>query len=143
MASSGHAIEVVPVAYRVLTSNRTFVRNTSDRRYSVWTDSEDRIPAILQSLGITDIGNLSLKAGEIFAIFLNDQITEDLVQVARNSATKQYFADYADSGIMFKLRPLSGDKKYSHLTIVIFSVTDSPSHLGMRGMISNGLSEKK
>ena len=135
--------EIASVPHLVVAEDRTFVRDITYKRYSIWTDSDAQISEIVSSLGIKNLDAIKLKPGEIFAVFVNDRIEEDLVQVAQNKATKQYFADYADSGVKFKLRPLSGDKKYSHLTAVIFSPSQTPSHLGMRGMISNGLSEKK
>ncbi len=140
---SASAIEIDPIPHRVVTDDRTFVRDTNDRRYSIWTDSDVKISEIVTSLGLPKMGVIQLKPGEVFAVFLNDRIEEDLVQVAHNRSTKQYFADYADSGIEFRIRPLSADKKYSHLTVVVFSPSQKPSHLGMRGMILNGISEKK
>ena len=139
----GWGVDILPIQHRVVADNRTLVREAADRRYSIWTDDESKIDGIISELGLPQTGTVRLKPGEIFAVFLNDRIEEDLVQVAFNKNTKQYFADYADSGIRFKLRSPPKDKKYSHLTAVIFSPTGIPSHIGMRGMISHGLSEKK
>jgi hypothetical protein len=119
------------------------VREATDKRYSIWTDSELAIAEIFSELGLPQNGIIGLKRGEVFAVFLNDRIEEDLVQIARNTSTNQYFADYADSGIKYRLRRLSEDKKFSHLTAVIFTPSEMPTHLGLRGMITNGLSEKK
>jgi len=139
----GRAVEIQPLTHRVVSTDRTFVRDATDSRYSVWTDSEAQIPNLIAALGLPQTGLIELKNGEVFAAFFNDHIEEDFIQVARNSTTKQCFADYADSGIEFKLRPLPKGKKYSNLTVVIFSPPEKPSHLGMRGMTTNGLSEKK
>ena len=139
----GWSVDILPIQHRIVGDNRTFVRDAGDRRYSIWTDDESKIDGIILELGLPQSGIVGLNPGEVFAVFLNDRIAEDLVQVAFNKSTKQYFADYADSGIEFKLRPLSKDKKYSHLTVVIFIPTETPSHIGMRGMISHGLSDKK
>lgn len=137
------AVEIQSIPHRVVADDRTFVRDATDRRYSIWTDSEAKIPDILNELGLTKIGIIELKPGEVFAVFLNDRIEEDLVQIACNASTKRHFADYADSGIKFRLRRLSEDKKFSHLTAVFFTPSEMPSHLGLRGMIANGLSDKK
>lgn len=142
-SSLGRAVEILPIPYRVVAEYQTFVRDATDRRYSIWTDDESKIAGIIKELGLPQTGIVGLKLGEIFAVFLNDKIEEDLIQIARNSATKSIFADYADSGDMFKLGPLSKDKKYTHVTAVIFSPSEIPTYIGMRGMISNGLSEKK
>ena len=137
------AVEIQSIPHRVVADDRTFVREATDRRYSIWTDSEAKIPDILDELGLTKTGIIKLKPGEVFAVFLNDRIEEDFVQMARNASTKRYFADYADSGIEFRLRRLSEDKKFSHLTAIVFTPSEMPSHLGLRGMIANGLSDKK
>lgn len=137
------ALEIQSIPHRVVADDWTFVREATDKRYSIWTDSEARIPNILNELGLLQIENIKLEAGEVFAVFLNDRIEENLVQIARNGFTKAHFADYADSGIKFRLRRLSDNKKYSHLTAVIFTPLEVPSHLGLRGMMANGLSEKK
>lgn len=77
------------------------------------------------------------------AVFLNDNILEDLTAIVYNKNSNKTFADYADSGIEFKLKAPDEGKKYTHLTVVIFApAVNSPSHLGLRGMISGGLSEK-
>ncbi len=66
-----------------------------------------------------------------------------MIQITRNKTARQTFADYADSGIEFKLKALQNGKKYSHVTAVVFTPGDIPSHIGVRGMIVGGLSEKK
>jgi hypothetical protein len=76
-------------------------------------------------------------------VFLNDRLEEDLVQITYNKQTSETFADYANSGMMFKLAPLGQGKKYSHLTAVVFTPVVTPSHIGLRDMIPNGLSDKK
>ena len=137
------AVEIRSISHRVVADDRTFVRSATDRRYSIWTDSEAKIPDVFSELGLPQTEMIELKAGEVFAVFLNDRIEEDLTRIARNRATKQYFADYADSGTRIRLRRLADGKKYSHLTAVIFTPLEVPNHLGLRGMIANGLSEKK
>jgi hypothetical protein len=137
------AVEIQSIPHRVVEDDRTFVREATDKRYSIWTNSELAIAEIFSELGLPQNGIIGLKRGEVFAVFLNDRIEEDLVQIARNTSTNQYFADYADSGIKYRLRRLSEDKKFSHLTAVIFTPSEMPTHLGLRGMITNGLSEKK
>lgn len=137
------AVEIQSIPHRVVEDDRTFVREATDKRYSIWTNSELAIAEIFSELGLPQNGIIGLKRGEVFAVFLNDRIEEDLVQIARNTSTNEYFADYADSGIKYRLRRLSEDKKFSHLTAVIFTPSEMPTHLGLRGMIANGLSEKK
>jgi hypothetical protein len=137
------AVEIQSIPHRVVADDRTFVREATDKRYSIWTNSELAIAEIFSELGLPQNGIIGLKRGEVFAVFLNDRIEEDLVQISRNTSTNQYFADYADSGIKYRLQRLSEDKKFSHLTAVIFTPSEMPTHLGLRGMITNGLSEKK
>ena len=66
-----------------------------------------------------------------------------MIQITRNKSTRQTFADYADSGVRLRLKALEKGKKYSHVTAVVFKPGDIPSHLGVRGMIADGLSEKQ
>ena len=44
---------------------------------------------------------------------------------------------------LFKLLTLAEGKKYSHVTAVIFAPIGEPNHLGLRGTITGGLSEKQ
>ena len=140
--SLASAIELQTIAHKTIGDNRTYVRDATDRRYSTWTDDIQKANELLRAFGFQKEG-FALKKGEVLAVFLNDRIEEDLVQITRNQTTQQIFADYADSGIRFKLKALENGKKYSHATAVVFTVSDIPSHIGVRGMIAGGLSEKK
>lgn len=136
------AIELQAIHHKTIGDQRTFVRDATDLRYSVWTDDAEKARELLASFGLQSEG-FSLKKGEVLVVFLNDRIEEDLVQITRNKTARQVFADYADSGIRFKLRAPGEGKKYSHITAVVFTPEETPSHLGLRGMMSGGLSEKK
>jgi len=143
LATEGLAVTLQPIPFKSMFDNRTFVRDISDRRYSVWTDDSTKANILASEFGMPENQIINLESGEVFAVFLNDNIAEDLVQLVYNTNTQRYFGDYADSGIQFRLRRLSDDKKYSHLTAVIFTPLSPPSHLGIRGMIQGGLSEKR
>jgi len=143
LATEGMAVTLQSIPFKSIFDNRTFVRDVSDRRYNVWTDDSTKAQALASEFGMPQDQVIQLETGEVFAVFMNDNIAEDLVQLVYNSNTHRYFGDYADSGIQFRLRRLSDDLKYSHLTAVIFTPLSHPSHLGIRGMIQGGLSEKK
>jgi len=137
------AVTLQSIPFRSIYDDRTFVRDVSDRRYNVWTDDSSKANTLASEYGMPPEQIIQLEPGEVFAIFLNDNIAEDLVQLFYNTNTQRYFGDYADSGIQLRLRRLSDDKKYSHLTAVIFTPLTPMSHLGIRGMVQGGLSEKR
>ena len=137
-----NAIDLQPIVHRVIADNRTCVRDATDRRYCVWTDDAGKANDLLRSFDIQNEG-VALKTGEVLAVFFNDRIEEDLVQITYNKTARQVFADYADSGIRFKLKAPENGKKYSHATSVVFTVGEMPGQIGIRGMITDGVSEKK
>ena len=137
-----NAIELQPIVHKVIADNRTCVRDATDRRYCVWTDDAGKAKDLLRSFDFQK-EEIALKTGEVLAVFFNDRIEEDLVQITYNKTTRQVFADYADSGIRFKLKAPEDGRKYSHATAVIFTAGDIPSQIGMRDMITDGISEKK
>lgn len=136
------AVELQRIEHKTIHDERTFVRDAVDRRYSIWTDDQAKATAAMKELGF-GVVPFELKPGQILAVFFNDNITEDLVQIEHNKATRSTFAVYADSGMRFKLRRPEVGKKYSHATVVIFTPIGIPSHLGLRAMAQGGLSDKK
>ena len=141
-AMTGHAIELESIPYKVVAENRTFVRDATDRRYSVWTDAPTQVEKLMKAFALSEEEPIHLQKGKIFAVFLNDRIIENLVQITYNKTTGKIFADYVDSGMRLKLKAPGEGKKYSHLTAIVFTPPMTPSHLGIRGMIADGLSEK-
>jgi hypothetical protein len=141
LATLCQAIELKALPHQVVHDQRTFIRDATDRRYSVWTDDDAKAAALFTEFRILE--DFQLPKGKILALFFNDRITEDLVQITFNTPANNTFADYADSGIEFKLRAAPEGKKYSHLTAVVFTPEHAPSHLGVRGMVMDGLSDKK
>ena len=135
--------DLAPVAHEVVSENRTFTRDEKDVRYNVWTDDSTKAQALLKDFGITPAKKIELQKGQILAVFLNDHITEDLVQIVENKKSRSLFADYADSGIRVKLASPGEGKKYTHLTVVIFRTDLTPSDLGIRTMLMDATSEKK
>lgn len=135
-------VELQTLEHKVLYDNRTYHRDVTDRRQNIWTFDQDKAIQLLKDFGIA-VPDFKLREGEVFVIFMNDNITEDLIQVVNKKGTTKTFADYADSGIRFRLVPLEDGKKYSHVTAVVFTPVGIPSNFGMRGMISGGLSEKR
>ena len=142
-AAEGMAVTLQSIPFKSIFDNRTFVRDVSDLRYNVWTDDSTKAQTLAFEFGIPQDQIIQLEPGDVFAVFLNDNIAEDLIQIVHNSNTLQCFGDYADSGIRMRLRRLSDDKKYTHLTAVIFTPLSPMSHLGIRGMIQAGISEKR
>lgn len=134
-------VELEKIPHKVVGEDRTYIRDSDDKRYNVWTDDTATGNALLKQYGI-DV-ELALKKGEVLAILLNDNIPEDLVQITYNKISSQTFADHADSGMKFRLRRLGENKKFTHLTAVVFAPVVMPNHIGMRGMVGGGLSEKK
>ena len=141
MAGLAHAVELLPLEHKVLHSQRTHLRDSTDTRYSVWTDDPAKVAPLLKEFGFT-IPDPRLQKGQVLAICFNDKITEDLTGIVHNKTANKTFADYADSGIMFKLKAPPEGKKYSHATAVVFTPAGGLSHLGMRSMATGG-SEKR
>lgn len=144
---AGSLSEAAPLSleslrYEVRHDIRILQRDEKDRRTSVWTFKASEVEPILKAFGI-EAKVPVLQPGQIFAVFLNDRITEDLTTIVHNKTANSTFADYADSGIRFKLQAPEAGKKYTHLTAVIFTPIGIPSQLGMRTMQADGLSEKK
>ena len=96
---------------------------------------------ILKEFG-TDVSEVQLGKGEVLAVFMNDMFTQVLMQIVHNKSANQTFADYADSGIYADMPNPQEGKKYSGATAVVFTPINNPSHLGMRCMVQDGLSEK-
>ena len=135
-------IELLTLKHKVVYDERTYSRDVSDQRYSVWTVEETKARKLLKDFGFV-VEGFQLEKGQVLAVFLNDKITQDLTQVVHNKTANQTFADYAASGMQFKLKAPDKGKKYSHVTAIVFTPIGVPSHLGVRGMIRGGLSEKK
>lgn len=142
MTACVQGIELQKLDHEVIHDQRTYSRDATDCRYSVWTDEQDKATKLLKDFGFA-VQDFQLQKGQILAIFLNDNITQDLTQIVYNKTANMTFADYADSGIMFKLRAPEEGKKYSHVTVVIFKPTGTPGHLGVRDMVRGGLSDKQ
>jgi len=141
LVTSVQGAELQTLEHKVIYDERTYTRDNADRRYSVWTTDKISATKLLKDFGI-QLPDFELHSGQVLAVFLNDNITEDLTQIIHNKSANHTFADYADSGIKFKLRALVDGKKYSHITAVVFTPVNMPNHLGIRGMIPGGLSEK-
>jgi hypothetical protein len=137
-----YGVELQTLAHKVIHDELTYVRDDTDRRYSVWTTDQAKAIKLLKSFGIVS-SHFQLPQGQILAVFMNDNITQELTQIVHNKAANDTFADYADSGIRIKLEAAPEGKKYSHVTAVVFSPIGTPSHLGMRDMVDKKLSEKQ
>jgi hypothetical protein len=83
------------IEHKVIHDKRAFVRDAKDRRYSIWADDQSKAAAAMKELGFGEV-RFELQAGQILAVFFNDNITEDLVQIAHNKKTQDTFADYVD-----------------------------------------------
>ncbi len=143
LAQVAFSAELKELQYDTIGDNRTFERPVSDLRYSVWTTDVEQIGILLKQFNITANSGFRIKSGQVFAIFLNDTISEEITAITYNETANQTFADYADSGLKFKLEAPREGMKYTHATAVIFLPRDKPSHLGIRSMVSGGISEKK
>jgi hypothetical protein len=133
---------LTPLKYRVIFDETKITRPESDRRCCVWTDDSSQATPLLGTLGVRSAEAVTFQKGEVFAVFLNDTITDDLTAIIHNETADETFADYADAGIRFKLMAPPAGMKYTHLTAVIFTPAGALSRLGIRGMIPDMLSEK-
>jgi hypothetical protein len=149
--SFGQGIELVPpthlepLPHIVISDVRTYERDTNDHRDIVWTDDPTKVTAIAQEFGI-DVKTFTLAPGKVFAVFLNDQFLEDLVQVTlmKKGPLEKTFADYLDSRMRIKMLPPKNGMKFSHLTAIAFTPSGTVDTLYFRrGAISSGVSEKK
>ncbi len=125
--------------HQVLHDDRTHVRPAGDRHYNHWTQDPAKASELLQEFGIT-LPGFQLLEGQILVVLLNDNIHEDLDRIVFHKTRRKTFADYLDSGMEFKLRDPPEGKKYSHLTVVVFTPVVRPGHIGMRCMKIGGLS---
>ena len=135
--------KLVVVPHKLIAENGTYIRDAKDQRNNVWTDDPAKARDLLQAFGIDPPGKADLHQGEILAVFLHDHIAENFLQIVENKMAGTLFADYADSGIRFKMQDPGEGKKYTRLTAVIFKTTLKPATLGIRAMIISGVSEKK
>jgi hypothetical protein len=142
MTVCAHGVELHTLDHKVIHDERTYTRDSTDRRYSNWTADQRKALNLLKDFGIV-VPDFQLQKGQILAVFMNDNITQDLTQIVYNKTANDTFADYADSGIRFKLKAVAEGKKYSHVTAVVFSPVGMPSHLGVRDMIQDRLSDKQ
>jgi hypothetical protein len=142
MAGLAHAVELLPLEHKIIHSERTHLRDKTDRRYSVWTDDPAKGAPLLKEFGFA-IPDPQLQKGQVLAICFNDHITEDLTGIVHNKTANKTFADYADSGMEFKLGPPPEGKKHSHAIAVVFTPVGAVGHLGARGMVTGDLSEKR
>jgi len=142
VAGFAYCVELQTLDHKVIQDQRTYLRDKTDRRYSVWTDDSTKAAPLLKEFGF-DAPDPQLQKGQVLAIFFNDMITHDLTAITYNKTTKSTFADYADSGIRYKLGKPPEGKKHSHATAVVFTPVGAVSHLGLRGMVTGGLSEKR
>lgn len=133
---------LTPLKYRVIFDETKIVRPESDKRCCVWTAESSQATPLLGTFGVRSAEAVTFRKGEVFAVFLNDTITDDLTAIIRNEIADETFADYADSGIRFKLLAPPDGMKYTHLTAVVFTPAGALSRLGIRGMIPDVLSEK-
>jgi len=137
-----HGIDLTKIDHEVIHDQRTYVRDVEDRRYNIWTDDHDKAVKILKNFKL-EVEGFQLPEGKVFAVFFNDNIAQNLTQIIYNKNANSTFADYADSGIKFKLKALEKGKKYSHITVVIFKPINIPRHLGIRDMVRGGLSNRQ
>ena len=141
--ASARAEKLTVVPHKLIAENGTYIRDAKDQRNNVWTDDPAKARDLLQAFEIDPAGKADLQQGEILAVFLNDHIAENFIQIVENKMAGTLFADYADSGIRFKMKDPGEGKKYTRLTAVIFKTDLKPVTLGIRAMIMDGISEKK
>ena len=142
MTTGVQGVELQTLEHKVIHDERTYTRDGTDRRYSVWTTDRSKATKLLKDFGFV-VPDFQLRNGQVLAVFLNDNIKQDLTQIIYNKTANDTFADYAESGIEFKLKAPEAGKKYSHVTAVVFTPVGTPNHLGLRSMIPGGLSEKQ
>ena len=128
--------------YEVIGGEDLYVRAESDRRYSIWTDQNGMAQDLVRSFAIKDPTSFTLADGQVLVAFLNDRIQDELIQISYQRAASNIFADYVDSGVRWMLGNPGDGKKYSKLTIVVFTPPTKVGHFGLRRMVEGGLSEK-
>jgi hypothetical protein len=129
-----------PLKYRVVYDGR-ITRPRDDDRICIWTPKPARVGDITAQYD-AKMQPPKMDDGDICAAFFNDTITEALTGVVFNETAGETFADYADSGIRFKLSAPPDGMKYSRVTIVYFTPAAPPARFGIRGMIPGGTSER-
>jgi len=142
VTGSSLGVELQTIEHKVVHDQPIHLRDRTDRRYSLWTDDPAKVAPMLKEFGF-DVPAPQLEKGEVFAIFFTDLIIHDLAAITFNKTTKATFADYADSGAEYKLGKPPEGKKHSHATAVIFTPVGKVGHLGVRDMVTGGLSEKR
>ena len=142
IAGLAHAVELQPLEHKVVQDQRTYLRDTTDQRLSVWTDDPAKVAPLLKEFGFT-AADPQLQKDQVFAICFTDRISDELTAITHNKTATSTFADYADSGIRFKLKAPPEGKKYSRATAVIFTPPGALSELGSRSLVTEGTSEKR
>jgi hypothetical protein len=133
------SVELQVLPHSVLHDERFHSRELTDNRISVWTDEPEKAAILAKEFGFPPPA-APLGKGQIFAIFLNDHVAEDLVQIVGNKIARSAFADYAESGLRFNHPMPKPGQKYSHLTAVLFTPSHHVSSLGIRAMSEGGQS---
>lgn len=122
------------IAYEILHDDRFFQRDKDEHHYNDWTSNPEKVAALLEKYRIKK--DFQLPQGSILAILLSDRITYDLKRITFDAATA--YAEYKDSGAMYKLAAPREGMKYTHLTAVVFTAPAAPKDFHLRAKVIGG-----
>jgi hypothetical protein len=134
--------EKTDVSFRVVADRRLLVRDAADKSSCVWTALPEEIDPLLRKYGLSNTEDVILKKGEVLALFLNDRVEENLIEIKRDGNKDDYIAHYADSGMRIRFDRDSRDRKLTHVTAVVLHPPSFPKELVLRGTGGNGGSDK-
>lgn len=116
-------------------------RDKGDRIYSGQIKSENGLADFKKAYGI-DGEFLSVDFKKQMLIFgITDNISSRAFQFLKQEKIRSFVLDYADTGIMYKLKILENGKKYSYLQVFILDRIDGISHVRVKNLVANGLSK--
>lgn len=117
------------------------VRDGEDRVYSGQIKSDDGLVKFKDIYGI-ELDLVSVNFNTHMLIFgITDNISTTAFQFLKQERLRSFVLDYADTGIMYKMRAPEKGKKYSHLQIFILDRMDGIPHIRVKNLVANGLSK--
>ena len=116
-------------------------RDKDDRVYSGQIKSEAGFADFQKTYGV-NLNDLKLDFKKQMLIFgITDDISTRAFQLLNNIQLNSFTLDYADTGIMYKLRAAEEGKKHSHIQVFVMKKTNGISHIKVKNLIRNGLSK--
>ena len=129
------------IAYEILHDDPFFQRDKDERHFNDWTSNPKKVAALLGKYRIKK--DFQLPEGSILAILLSDRISYDLKKITFDATTATAYAEYKDSGVMYKLAAPREGMKYTHLTAVVFTAPAVPKDFHLRAKLIGGDPDEK